>query len=334
MGRPGRPRGSGRRDKSLKTVDRKPIRPLERQRMRPWLMRLLEEGGSNQICWMNKRDKLFRMAWKHAAGQNWDRGQDCNLFELWARHTGKYYDGDKPDHKRWKANFRCALNSLLDVEELKERGVRRGNNAFKVYRFLEEKRLKPLKTEMKVEPLDEEELIARSSGTRSRPRQPKYELDSEGSEMETTELDYPDYYLSKDFCKEETEEHSPLPHFDQICPFSSDLQNSFNPATRFPEASSPQIHSSSSDEDNQSTTSSVPTDDEVISMLLEPEAEARDFWQVYPYVVDMTVQEGPEEVISEDGVSLLTTLSPLEGPSVVVLESDASPDFTYTSLTL
>ena len=90
MGRPGRPKGSGRRDRSLKTVDRKPIRPLERQRMRPWLLKLLEDGGSDQIAWQSKREKTFRMAWKHAAGQNWDRGQDCNLFELWARHTGNF----------------------------------------------------------------------------------------------------------------------------------------------------------------------------------------------------------------------------------------------------
>ena len=54
--------------------------------------------------------------------------------------SGKYYDGDKPDHKRWKANFRCALNSLLDVEEMKNCGVKRGNNAYKVYKFLDQKR--------------------------------------------------------------------------------------------------------------------------------------------------------------------------------------------------
>ena len=90
MGRPGRPR----KDRHLKTVDRKPIRPLERQRMRPWLQKMLEDGDCVQITWINRREKTFKMAWKHAAGQNWDRGQDCNLFELWARHTGKFNKGD------------------------------------------------------------------------------------------------------------------------------------------------------------------------------------------------------------------------------------------------
>lgn len=51
-------------------------------------------------------------------------------------------DGDDPDPKRWKANFRCALNSLPDVEELKDRGLRKGNNAFKIYKFLDEKKMK------------------------------------------------------------------------------------------------------------------------------------------------------------------------------------------------
>lgn len=55
---------------------------------------------------------------------------------------GKYMDGDVPDPKRWKANFRCALNSLPDVEELKNKGLRKGNNAFKIYRFLDEKKYK------------------------------------------------------------------------------------------------------------------------------------------------------------------------------------------------
>ena len=60
--------------------------------------------------------------------------------------SGKYYEGDKPDPKRWKANFRCALNSLQDVDEDKAQGVRKGNNAFKVYRFLDEKKLKKQKS--------------------------------------------------------------------------------------------------------------------------------------------------------------------------------------------
>lgn len=56
--------------------------------------------------------------------------------------AGKFYNGDKPDAKKWKANFRCALHSLPDVDEDKSLGVKKGNNAFRVYRFLDEKKVK------------------------------------------------------------------------------------------------------------------------------------------------------------------------------------------------
>ena len=41
---------------------------------------------------------------------------------------------DEP--KRWKANFRCALNSLPGVCEVKHLGQTRGKDPFKVYQFL------------------------------------------------------------------------------------------------------------------------------------------------------------------------------------------------------
>lgn len=52
-------------------------------------------------------------------------------------HTGKYRPGiDKPDPKTWKANFRCAMNSLPDIEEVKDKSMKRGSNAFRMYRML------------------------------------------------------------------------------------------------------------------------------------------------------------------------------------------------------
>ena len=60
--------------------------------------------------------------------------------------TGRHYDSD---HKRWKANFRCALNSLPDVSEMKDQGIKKGSNAFKVYKFLSEKETKTVKAVFK-----------------------------------------------------------------------------------------------------------------------------------------------------------------------------------------
>ena len=63
--------------------------------------------------------------------------------------TGKFnHLVDEP--KRWKANFRCALNSLPDVQEVKELGQKRGNDPFKVYEFLPEQ---PRKSQTKSESL-------------------------------------------------------------------------------------------------------------------------------------------------------------------------------------
>lgn len=51
--------------------------------------------------------------------------------------SGRYRPGkDKPDPKTWKANFRCALNSLPDICELQEHSRKRGSNAYRVYRMM------------------------------------------------------------------------------------------------------------------------------------------------------------------------------------------------------
>ena len=44
--------------------------------------------------------------------------------------------GGTDEPKRWKANFRCALNSLPDVVEMKQLANRRGSNPYKVYQLL------------------------------------------------------------------------------------------------------------------------------------------------------------------------------------------------------
>ena len=50
--------------------------------------------------------------------------------------TGKFKNSTKGSAKRWKANFRCAMNSLLDVKEEKLRSKTKGAHAYKVYRLL------------------------------------------------------------------------------------------------------------------------------------------------------------------------------------------------------
>uniref|UniRef100_A0A8C5E7J4 IRF tryptophan pentad repeat domain-containing protein n=1 Tax=Gouania willdenowi TaxID=441366 RepID=A0A8C5E7J4_GOUWI len=106
-------------------------------RMRPWLE---EQIYSNQIPglkWVNREKRIFQIPWMHAARHGWDLEKDAPLFMRWAIHTGKYQPGvDRPDPKTWKANFRCAMNSLPDIEEVKDRSIKKGTNAFRVYKML------------------------------------------------------------------------------------------------------------------------------------------------------------------------------------------------------
>ncbi len=43
------------------------------------------------------------------------------------------------DFRTWKATFRCALNSLSDVKEVKQMSEKKGAHAYRVYQFLERK---------------------------------------------------------------------------------------------------------------------------------------------------------------------------------------------------
>ncbi|XP_072451101.1 interferon regulatory factor 2 isoform X1 [Chiloscyllium punctatum] len=111
--------------------------PVERMRMRPWLEEQINSNKIPGLKWLNKEKMIFQIPWMHAARHGWDVEKDAPLFKNWAVHTGKYHHGvDKPDPKTWKANFRCAMNSLPDIEEVKDKSIKKGSNAYRVYRML------------------------------------------------------------------------------------------------------------------------------------------------------------------------------------------------------
>ncbi|XP_034078702.1 interferon regulatory factor 2 isoform X1 [Gymnodraco acuticeps] len=111
--------------------------PTERMRMRPWLEEQIDSCQIPGLKWVNKEKRIFQIPWMHAARHGWDLEKDAPLFMRWAIHTGKYQIGiDRPDPKTWKANFRCAMNSLPDIEEVKDKSIKKGTNAFRVYKML------------------------------------------------------------------------------------------------------------------------------------------------------------------------------------------------------
>ncbi|XP_052007243.1 interferon regulatory factor 1-like isoform X1 [Xyrauchen texanus] len=108
-----------------------------RLRLRPWLEEQIESGTYPGVMWLDESARVFQIPWKHAARHGWNIDKDATLFRNWAIHTGRYKPGtDKPDPKTWKANFRCALNSLPDVKELQDKSMKKGHNAFRVYILL------------------------------------------------------------------------------------------------------------------------------------------------------------------------------------------------------
>ncbi|XP_072302143.1 uncharacterized protein [Eucyclogobius newberryi] len=112
------------------------VMPSARERMRPWLVRQINSNAVSGLSWINKEKSMFSIPWKHGARHGWTMDEDATLFKKWAVHTGKYKEGQKCDPKTWKANFRCALHSLPDVEEVTDRSVHKGQCAARVYRML------------------------------------------------------------------------------------------------------------------------------------------------------------------------------------------------------
>ncbi|XP_071953147.1 uncharacterized protein [Antedon mediterranea] len=111
-------------------------RPRERKRLRAWLQEMVDSGHINGLEWINRDSQIIKIPWKHAARHGYSRERDACLFKEWAIHTGKYNpETDRARPKTWKANFRCAINSLPDIVEIKDLGTKRGNNAFKVYKI-------------------------------------------------------------------------------------------------------------------------------------------------------------------------------------------------------
>ncbi|KGL72547.1 Interferon regulatory factor 1 [Tinamus guttatus] len=111
--------------------------PVSRMRMRPWLEMQINSNQIPGLIWINKDKRMFQIPWKHAAKHGWDMEKDACLFRSWAIHTGRYKIGEKdPDPKTWKANFRCAMNSLPDIEEVKDKSINKGSSAVRVYRML------------------------------------------------------------------------------------------------------------------------------------------------------------------------------------------------------
>ncbi|XP_019635985.1 PREDICTED: interferon regulatory factor 2-like [Branchiostoma belcheri] len=121
--------------------------PGQKLRMRPWLEQQLDTEKYHGFCWLDKKERKFKVPWIHASSQHFNHMKHSAVFKAWAVHTGRF-DPEKSEvpyekvslWKTWKANFRCALNSLPDVVELRAENCKaKGEAAYKVYRIVDRK---------------------------------------------------------------------------------------------------------------------------------------------------------------------------------------------------
>lgn len=111
-----------------------------RKPMKQWIKEKLDSKSYPGLRWIDKRRGKFEILWKHGSLQDWCWEDDVEVFREWAIYTGKYQrhnktvtEDDLELAKKWKTNFRCALNALPGLEKIKEESLSRGANARKVY---------------------------------------------------------------------------------------------------------------------------------------------------------------------------------------------------------
>ncbi|XP_053102692.1 interferon regulatory factor 4 isoform X2 [Hemicordylus capensis] len=108
-------------------------------KLRQWLIEQIDSGKYPGLVWENEEKSIFRIPWKHAGKQDYNRDEDAALFKAWALFKGKFREGiDKPDPPTWKTRLRCALNKSNDFEELVERSQLDISDPYKVYRIVPE----------------------------------------------------------------------------------------------------------------------------------------------------------------------------------------------------
>ncbi|TWW73869.1 interferon regulatory factor 4a isoform X1 [Takifugu flavidus] len=108
-------------------------------KLRQWLINQIDSRKYPGLIWENADKSIFRIPWKHAGKQDYNREEDAALFKAWAMFKGKFKEGvDKPDPPTWKTRLRCALNKSNDFDELVDRSQLDISEPYKVYRIIPE----------------------------------------------------------------------------------------------------------------------------------------------------------------------------------------------------
>ncbi|XP_060079926.1 interferon regulatory factor 8-like [Ylistrum balloti] len=117
-----------------------------RQRLRPWLEAKINSNTIPGLQWLDSSQQIFRVPWKHGGKHDWHE-EDSMIFKEWAIHTGRYREGvDNAEWPTWKTRFRCALNKLPDIVEVKEKSSLDGAEPYRAYKFIPRRDSKHIKS--------------------------------------------------------------------------------------------------------------------------------------------------------------------------------------------
>ena len=98
----------------------------------PWLKEQIESGDIYGVEWIDKDLGIFKIIWVRVDNPEFKLETHAELFKRWASHTGKYRSGDQPDPSTWKMWFRCALQKMSDIVEIRHL---EGPKPYRVFKF-------------------------------------------------------------------------------------------------------------------------------------------------------------------------------------------------------
>ena len=58
------------------------------ERMREWLVRMINSGRFPGLEWLDQEKMIFRVPWVHAKKRDYNQERDAALFKEWAIHSG------------------------------------------------------------------------------------------------------------------------------------------------------------------------------------------------------------------------------------------------------
>ena len=68
------------------------VEPLDSdrpERMRDWLVRMINSGRFPGLKWLDQEKMVFRVPWIHAKKRDYNQERDAALFREWAIHSGE-----------------------------------------------------------------------------------------------------------------------------------------------------------------------------------------------------------------------------------------------------